>query len=505
VLLTAAKKSTGGMADDGFNVLYVVTFLAGGLVAIVCAAAVYAVRVLQRRAAAKNQVVAATDSGASRAWPDPEKGEVQHAKEEMKDVHITKKVESLTGEAPLTSQQLTQQLCDTLSSLLDEHISQKGKGIGLQAEGELLERMARLERQLAEVQGVREFRYPVGLRGAACGSLEEDTDGRGLKDTLRSSIADTQTPNSSDHSSASYMEDDLPGAVASVVVPPLPPLPPLQEEAVPPQAPPSPLVSSGPRDPWPVKDFGPTDRQCALTDPPERCNYVDEEESEQASLATLQRNLYKRDGQTTELHRQLREARQVLWQHAAESRLAASRLHDILADPSRAPAEQAEAISKLRTEVRDLSSRLADCREQEHYWSSIAKRQRAFFMQSERMSQEGLDLLKRHPAGEIFLAPPPVVLEGDEDHRDEPMWDVGTSHCNPYCVDSWPFEPNVLAARASAQPNLNRWDEGDQEEYEEDCDEDDDEHLHSWGRRQGHDESVDEDSRSPVSPAAQST
>ncbi|CAE8597369.1 unnamed protein product, partial [Polarella glacialis] len=235
VLLTAAKKSTGGMADDGFNVLYVVTFLAGGLVAIVCAAAVYAVRVLQRRAAAKNQVVAATDSGASKAWPDPEKGEVQHAKEEMKDVHITKKVESLTGEAPLTSQQLTQQLCDTLSSLLDEHISQKGKGIGLQAEGELLERMARLERQLAEVQGVREFRYPVGLRGAACGSLEEDTDGRGLKDTLRSSIADTQTPNSSDHSSASYMEDDLPGAVASVVVPPLPPLPPLQEEAVPPQ------------------------------------------------------------------------------------------------------------------------------------------------------------------------------------------------------------------------------------------------------------------------------
>ena len=68
--------------------------------------------------------------------------------------------------------------------------------------------------------------------------------------------------------------------------------------------------------------------------------------------------------------------------------------------------------------------------------------------------------------GEIFLAPPPVVLEDDE-FQEEPMyatqtrlcrvqqveigplrWDVGTSHCNPYCVDSWPFEPNVLAAKA---------------------------------------------------------
>jgi len=76
--------------------------------------------------------------------------------------------------------------------------------------------------------------------------------------------------------------------------------------------------------------------------------------------------------------------------------------------------------------------------------------------------------------GEIFLAPPPVVLEDDE-FQEEPMygtqirlsrvrlveigplrWDVGTSHCNPYCVDSWPFEPNVLAAKAQPRRVFQR-------------------------------------------------
>ncbi|CAJ1379846.1 unnamed protein product [Effrenium voratum] len=90
-----------------------------------------------------------------------------------------------------------------------------------------------------------------------------------------------------------------------------------------------------------------------------------------------------------------------------------------------------------------------------------------------------MQILRRHPAGEIFLAPPPVVLDDDEP-QDEPMWDVGTSHCNPYCVDSWPFEPNVLAAKASAQPNLNHWDEGDEDDEYDDIEEDDEDQEPQW-------------------------
>jgi hypothetical protein len=95
-------------------------------------------------------------------------------------------------------------------------------------------------------------------------------------------------------------------------------------------------------------------------------------------------------------------------------------------------------------------------------WCITAKRQRAFFMQSERVATEGVNIFRKHPAGELFLAPPPVYLEDDidEDPR-KPPWDIGTSHINPYTIDSWPFEPNVLAQKASAEPNLPRWEEED--------------------------------------------
>lgn len=284
---------------------------------------------------------------------------------------------------------------------------------------------------------------------------------------------DTRTPSSSNRSGSTDRDgEDLPGLVAppdkpgkEPMPPPLPPanLEPLRAEA---------CQGSGP-----PKQFGPTDRQSCSPDPPEKCYAANEEESQRNSLFTLQRVLSKRDAQTTELHRQLRETRQQLWQQTAEARAATARLHAYLADESRAPHEQAEAILRLQHEVKDLSSQLAEARQQEQQWATIASRQRIFFRQSEVLAQEGLQILRRHPAGEIFLAPPPVVLDDDES-QDERMWDVGSSHCNPYCVDSWPFEPNVLAAKASVQPNLNQWDEGQEDDDDYDIDEDPDPHWH---------------------------
>eukprot|EP00933_Yihiella_yeosuensis_P062330 TRINITY_DN65285_c0_g1_i1.p1 TRINITY_DN65285_c0_g1~~TRINITY_DN65285_c0_g1_i1.p1 ORF type:complete len:498 (-),score=133.19 TRINITY_DN65285_c0_g1_i1:221-1714(-) len=478
------------MSERSVDPLVLVAFFAGVVIAATVFLFFYVH--LRRRhhkdsATVSSKACDQKNSKAAAAWPDPEKGE-------------------LTDKVP------TDELCDRLRSLLEEEIA---KGLHT---ADVKERMARLELKLAEVGPIRsshkvEAVPPVGLRAVAA-PLEVDTDGRGSLPKDRVSSADTRTPSSSDRSGSSTSpsnNEDLPGSVQ----PPSGPSP-LKEGALPPELAPAALNTSEDLkddDPFsPEKEFGPTDRQLGLRDPPEKHFYgYDEEEAEQISLGTLQRNLGKRDAQTTELHKQLRVARQELWLRAAEARDAKARLQALLADPSRGSAAQAEAIQTLQSEVRDLSTQLADTQFKERQWSAIAKRQRAFFMQSERMSQETTSLLRRHPAGDIFLAPPPVLLE-DEEIRDEPLWDVGTSHCNPYCVDSWPFEPNVLAARASAAPNLNRWDEGEDEDYEECCDDEEDEEqlLRAWGRREGgpqpphhaEDEEMDGDEEGSSAPAS---
>uniref|UniRef100_A0A7S4VP53 Uncharacterized protein n=1 Tax=Alexandrium monilatum TaxID=311494 RepID=A0A7S4VP53_9DINO len=205
--------------------------------------------------------------------------------------------------------------------------------------------------------------------------------------------------------------------------------------------------------------FGPTSRQLRLPDPPETGFDINEDVAMRTSLKTIQRQLHKRDMQTTELHRQLRQCQEALWEQTLEARSASKRLRDLLADPSQVKAEHARELERLEVELRVVSSKLADTKAAEMRWAWIAKRQRAFFLQSEKMGQEGMDLVRRHPAGEVFVAPPPVCLEGDDENCRSPPWDVGTSHINPYVIDSWPFEPNVLAQKASAEPGLNRLDE----------------------------------------------
>lgn len=213
------------------------------------------------------------------------------------------------------------------------------------------------------------------------------------------------------------------------------------------------------------KVLSPSQRQKRYQDPPEVSRrHVDEDSSLSASLVTVQRNLSRRDVQCQELTRQLRSALKDCNHERCEASHFNKRLQDLLSNPATGTRAQAEEIQNLRAKVEELSGRLAETKSAEMQWSLIAKRQRAFFMQQERLSQEGLNLLKKHPAGEIFLAPPPVYLEDDmdEDHaRLRVPWDVGSSHANPYVTDSWPFEPNACAQRVAVEPNLNRWEEED--------------------------------------------
>mmetsp|Transcript_30217 Transcript_30217/g.68100 ORF Transcript_30217/g.68100 Transcript_30217/m.68100 type:complete len:504 (-) Transcript_30217:8-1519(-) len=499
------------MAGDGeLTMVHLVTFVAGAALALLLAFVGHAIA--SRRFRDRNrvcQLVSSQEKGATVGddWSDPEKGQSYRG---------VSSPDSGGGPAvplPLTAQQLFESVRD----LLGNEIS---KGL---ARSELVERLDRLEKQ-AEAAGDRStalnvrrtaLAEPVGLHGAAVGLrgaalASDDADAKNaLKVSLRSTTksTETRTPNSSDRSGGSSFlpEEDAKDlseiiAPAGPVAPAAPPSLPKEVPVPPPMLPPSAVESRT------HLEYGPTARQRRQHEPPEKISHgFDEETALQASLTTVQRVLGKRDAQTTELHRQLREARQGLWLHTEEARVANARLHALLADPSRAPQAQAEALKRLHKEVKDLSCCLADSRAEEQQWATIAKRQKAFFMQNERLAKEPKEILRNHPAGEIFLAPPPVVLDGEEQPSLQPTWDIGTSHCNPYCVDSWPFEPNVLAQRASQEPNLSRWEEG-----EDECDDDDDEEdqmdfRQRWIAGEGDEELEDDDEESQEPPRGSET
>lgn len=456
------------MSCDGFDGTHLLAFFVGGVLALLTAGLVqqHVAQRLQKRNAVQPCKTAAT-GGAAAGGTD-----------------AAKDIEKGTPD-PVAGNALSQDvahLCDKIRTVLESEVQQ---GATMKEVEDRVDGILKLSKNEPAVSTLRESAAPASSEDHETGHPKMPSKGS----------VDTRTPSSSNRSGSTDRDaeqsraEELPGAVA------LPPDRPMGKAPLPPPLPPANLEPIG-DEVGPPKMFGPTDRQCAVLDPPEKClGFVDEDESQRNSVVTLQRIFSKRDAQTTELHRQLRDTRQQLWQQTAEARAATARLNACLSDASRTPHEQAEAIVRLQSQVKELSGNLAEARHQEQQWASIAKRQRAYLQQSERISQEGMQILRRHPAGEVFLAPAPVY--DDEEAREEPVWDVGTgrtssggsSHCNPYVIDSWPFEPNVLAARASVPPNLNQWEEGDEDYDDVDEDLDEDEHPHwQWDEQADPDE-----------------
>mmetsp|Transcript_96214 Transcript_96214/g.200993 ORF Transcript_96214/g.200993 Transcript_96214/m.200993 type:complete len:559 (-) Transcript_96214:180-1856(-) len=356
-------------------------------------------------------------------------------------------------------------LQETVRRLVEEELNSKfivsGKGERDELKHKVLTKLA-VPVPIPDDEEVHEV---ANLRNAACAN-------EAVSRSMATSGSETRTPHSSNRSASStksMLPEELAAPPGAAGPPPAPP--PMEPAPVMEVGCASSSASCSRQDTdGRLLEFGPTERQLDLSEPPERSfPSVDEEISRNNSVATVTKILHKRDVQTTELHRQLREARQQLWQQTIEARTASSRLHDLLTDPSKAPQAQADALERLKTEASELSHQLADARDQAKQWKTMAKQQRAYLIQEQRIGQEGVMLLKRHPAGEIFLLPPPVPVSMVEDDQsyDGPGWDVGTSHCNPYKVDSWPFEPNVLAQRASREPGLHTFSEGEDEDYEE--------------------------------------
>eukprot|EP00448_Togula_jolla_P010621 CAMPEP_0170601604 /NCGR_PEP_ID=MMETSP0224-20130122/17950_1 /TAXON_ID=285029 /ORGANISM="Togula jolla, Strain CCCM 725" /LENGTH=492 /DNA_ID=CAMNT_0010926395 /DNA_START=58 /DNA_END=1533 /DNA_ORIENTATION=- len=335
------------------------------------------------------------------------------------------------------------ELCQTLRGLLEEEITRGFQRSGITDRLEILEQKQKelagspADRELSKVDDRLERLERIVQQFPGLAGAEQPLEARSIED---------QGP-SADPSLCSVAEPPAPPE--RPMSPPPPPRPPCRDAE----------TMTEPGQPA-SKNFGPTRRQMRQDEPELRTGHRDpsreREMAADASVATLRQQLSRRDAQTQELHKQLRECQQALWTQTLEARSSAKRLSNLVADPSLAPEVQAQELSRLQKELLELSGRLADAKSGEAMWSQTAKRLRAFVMQSEN-ADEGAQVLKRHPAGEIFLAPP--VIMPDEAEAGINSWDVGTSLMNPYATDSWPFEPNVLAQRCAAEPSLNQCEE----------------------------------------------
>merc|ERR1719284_1541647 len=142
---------------------------------------------------------------------------------------------------------------------------------------------------------------------------------------------------------------------------------------------------------------------------------TDQEVSLETSFVALQQHLHKRDVETHELERQLRDWQQTSWQQSLEARYSNQRLRDLLCDPLLAPQTQAEELRSLRARVEDLLNTLAEAQSREVRWRMVAKRQHIALRQTECASKDASGSLLRHPAGEIFLLPPPASDLGEDE------------------------------------------------------------------------------------------
>jgi len=386
------------------------------------------------------------------AWPDPEIGAEQSdvLLEKASSAHtMTSSAHSDPVVAPdKLPASVRLELAETLRGILEDEISR-----GLKASG-ISDRLDRLEKQAMEQQVLSGSMLPPPSRRTPVEAAISDLDS-----TVKLPQARTEN-----HEMSATLKAEA--TVPKYDVSPVPVKKPLCDAAT---------LTEEERYPYPRPSdlpfwvgqrnltLSPSARQKRYPDPPEKgWMHVDEDRSLRLSVTTVQRNLAKRDIQTQELHRQLRQTQQDCVDQKVEAVAAAKKLQDLLSDPTYAPQAQAVELQALRHKVDDLSGKLADSKQSERQWGIVAKSQRAFFMQSERVAQEGLNLFRKHPAGELFLAPSPVYLEDDdEDPRNPGTWDVGSSHINPYVNDSWPFEPNACAQRCAVEPNLGRWDEED--------------------------------------------
>mmetsp|Transcript_69915 Transcript_69915/g.130651 ORF Transcript_69915/g.130651 Transcript_69915/m.130651 type:complete len:496 (-) Transcript_69915:113-1600(-) len=429
------------MSDDGDSILFLCAVLLLLLQSILLAFlffylfrrsrkedAISAASIENEPAPSKRRVDRPAGGTALEAWPDIERAEspesIPNSPPPLPKVNDQVAATKL---APA----VRRELADTLRGILEEEISR-----GLQRSG-INDRLDRLEKQVHESGTLATEATSKTLRAAAIGEEEAVVVSQPSPAVSSRSVPITPSRTSPVSPSAS-----------------------VKEEVEPPRAPAH--VKSEQGSTAKRQELAPSQTQMmqdAMPDKPPARREVDEENSLKSSLLTVQRALGRRDAETQELKRQLRETSQALWDQTLEARHSSKRLQGFLSDPTSAPALQADELARTIAKNEELSTALADARAKEVHWETVARKQRAFFMQSQHVAQ---DSVKRHPAGEVFMVPPPVCLQDDEEFNR--LYDIGTQHLNPYATDSWPFEPNAAAQRTNMEQTMPNLDEEDEED-----------------------------------------
>lgn len=198
---------------------------------------------------------------------------------------------------------------------------------------------------------------------------------------------------------------------------------------------------------WPLqKKWGPSRRQNNFEDPPYKEEKLEKEVvTIRATLATLNQNVNSRERQLGSLKAQIAEAKKIEREDEGNVAQVEETLRQVQ-DPSKLPSAQ-EKRRKLQKEAHDkVEKDLKEAKAEATRYQGLVKQQHAFFMQAETIycQERGAERMQRFPAGEVFLVPQPLPMDDD---KGGDSWDVGTAVANPYEVDSWPFEPNVLARR----------------------------------------------------------
>eukprot|EP00425_Heterocapsa_triquetra_P020169 CAMPEP_0195151786 /NCGR_PEP_ID=MMETSP0448-20130528/181194_1 /TAXON_ID=66468 /ORGANISM="Heterocapsa triquestra, Strain CCMP 448" /LENGTH=467 /DNA_ID=CAMNT_0040190505 /DNA_START=24 /DNA_END=1425 /DNA_ORIENTATION=- len=183
-----------------------------------------------------------------------------------------------------------------------------------------------------------------------------------------------------------------------------------------------------------------------------------------ATLENLTQNLASRERQIGELEQQLNTVQKICAERKDEAKAADVSLQRLLEDPSLLKEAQTERVSRRKARVEELSANLKRYNGQVKLYTAIAQQQRAFFLQSERVAVSGgQEAINRHPAGDVALTPQPPSLSDEQPE----VWDVGSAVANPYVVDSWPFEPNVLARRAPQEASMEAFAEETPEDLDD--------------------------------------
>lgn len=214
-----------------------------------------------------------------------------------------------------------------------------------------------------------------------------------------------------------------------------------------------------------VKAYGPTEKQEVLQDPPEKADdLLPEAVTLNATLTTVQTTLVARRRQLQALNDQHGHCKILLAELSAEVDRENASLRRLKSDPSSLLEVQKERMSRRRAQVQERRAKLQDQLDKASSSKALARQQRAYLVQSERVSVSGgRQTIERHPAGEVALVLTPASMKDTV----VDAFDIGTAVANPYVCDSWPFEPNVLARKSAQEPSMQPFTEETAEELME--------------------------------------